>query len=104
MPSTTWYSKTSVNAAVSLSSESKVPAGKSAKASLVGANTVKLPGEDSVSTRPAACTAVTSVLRSGVATASSTMFDEPVKARAGSVVARPTKGSAAATPAVLPRN
>src|SRR5438270_4028939 len=45
-----------------LTSVSTVPAGSLAKAALVGAKTVNGPGLDSVSTRPAALTAATSVV------------------------------------------
>ena len=54
-------------------SVSTVPAGSLAKASLVGAKTVKGPGELSVSTRPAALTAATRVVWIGELTAFSTM-------------------------------
>merc|ERR1719265_2265755 len=57
-----------------LRSESSVPFGNLAKASFVGANTVNGPVPESVSTRPPAFTAVTSVDKSAVAAASSTMF------------------------------
>src|SRR5208282_5926217 len=53
---------------------STVPAGSLAKASLVGANTVKGPGPDSVSTRPAALTAATRVVWSFEFTAFWMMF------------------------------
>src|SRR6476661_11291195 len=52
---------------------STVPAGSLAKAALVGANTVKGPGPCSVSTRPAAFTAATSVVWSAELTAFWTM-------------------------------
>ncbi len=55
---------------------STVPAGSFAKASLVGANTVNGPGDCSVSTRPAAFTAATSVVWSFELTAFWTMFLE----------------------------
>ena len=42
---------------------STVPLGSLSKAAFVGANTVKGPGPDRVSTRPAAFTAATSVVR-----------------------------------------
>ena len=57
-----------------LSSVSTVPLGSAAKASLVGAKTVNGPGPSSVSTRPAALTAATSVVWSFELTAFSTMF------------------------------
>src|SRR6201992_3847867 len=53
---------------------STVPAGSLAKASLVGANTVNGPGPESVSTRPAAFTAATSVVWSFEFTAFWMMF------------------------------
>ena len=51
-----------------------MPFGSLAKAALVGANTVNGPGPYSVSTRPAAFTAATSVVWSFELTAFSTMF------------------------------
>ena len=51
-----------------------MPAGSLAKAALVGANTVNGPGPDSVSTRPAAFTAATSVVWSLELTAFWMMF------------------------------
>src|SRR6202044_4069909 len=57
-----------------LSRLSTVPAGNLANAALVGANTVNGPGPDSVSTRPAAFTAATSVVWSLELTAFCTMF------------------------------
>src|SRR3989344_3942674 len=65
-------------------SVSTVPAGSLANAASVGAKTVNGPGDASVSTRPAALTAATSVLRFGAALASSTMF------LAGYIAAPPT--------------
>ena len=53
-----------------------MPAGSLAKASLVGANTVNGPLPDSVSTRPAAFTAATSVVWSFELTAFWMMFLE----------------------------
>ena len=55
---------------------STVPAGSFANAALVGANTVKGPGPCSVSTRPAAFTAATSVVWSFEFTAFWMMFFE----------------------------
>ena len=52
---------------------STVPAGSLAKASSVGAKTVKGPGPSRVSTRPAALTAATRVLWMGELTAFATM-------------------------------
>src|SRR3954451_9423807 len=54
------------------SSESSVAFGILAKAAFVGANTVNGPGPESVSVRPAAFTAVTSVEKSGFDAAMST--------------------------------
>ena len=51
-----------------------MPAGSLANAALVGANTVNGPGPESVSTRPAAFTAATSVVWSFEFTAFWTMF------------------------------
>jgi hypothetical protein len=75
LPGTTWYVSTLVSVALfsGLSSVSTVPAGSAAKAALVGANTVNGPGLFSVSTRPAAFTAATSVVWSLELTALSTM-------------------------------
>ena len=56
-----------------LSSVSTVPAGKAAKAALVGANTVNGPGPFKVSTKPAALTAATRVVWSLELTALSMM-------------------------------
>ena len=56
-----------------ISSESTAPAGSSAKAALVGANTVKGPAPFSVSTRPAALTAATRVVWSFELTALATI-------------------------------
>jgi hypothetical protein len=70
---------------MSFSRASIVPAGSLAKASSVGAKTVKGPGPESVSTRPAALTAVTKVPKLPTAMAVSTMFfssegaDDPAK-------------------------
>src|ERR1700684_147458 len=71
-----------------------VPAGSLSKASLVGAKTVKGPGPDRVSTRPAALTAATRVVWSFELTAFWTMV------LVGYMAAPPTMGSlgAAATP------
>src|SRR5271156_6792391 len=57
-----------------MTSMSTVPFGSLAKASLLGANTVNGPGPDSVSTRPAAFTAATSVVWSLEFTAFWMMF------------------------------
>ena len=51
-----------------------MPLGRAANASLVGAKTVNGPGPSSVSTRPAAFTAATSVVWSFELTAFSMMF------------------------------
>jgi hypothetical protein len=53
---------------------STVPAGSAAKAASVGAKTVKGPLPLKVSTRPAALTAATNVLKLPAATAVSTIF------------------------------
>ena len=89
-----------------LSRSSTVPAGSFSKAALVGAKTVKGPSPDSVSTRPAAFTAATSVVWSAEFDAFSTMVIEGIIsapptmvfwAMAGAVRAR------AAAMAVAPR-
>ena len=67
-----------------LSSVSTVPAGSASNAALVGANTVNGPGPFSVSTRPAALTAATSVVWSLELTALSMM------SLVGSIEAPPT--------------
>ncbi len=59
-----------------LRSASTVPGGSLAKAESVGANTVNGPGPFNVSTRLAAVTAVTSVVKSPAPTAVSTMSVE----------------------------
>merc|ERR1740130_1723565 len=74
LPLTTWYNKSFVNCGMSLSKPARTPAGRSAKASLVGAKTVKGPTEESVPWRLAATTAVTKVDKSVVAWANCTMF------------------------------
>lgn len=58
---------------MSLRRLSTVPWGNLAKASSVGAKTVKGPGLFNVSTSPAACTAVTNVLKLPADTAVSTI-------------------------------
>merc|ERR1712048_667920 len=72
----TWYVKMSTNWPLfsGFKRVSRVPAGSAAKASLVGANTVKGPGELRVSTRSPATTAATKVERSSTDWASSTML------------------------------
>ena len=65
-----------------------MPAGSAAKAALVGANTVNGPGPLSVSTRPAALTAATSVVWSFELTALSMM------SLLGYIAAPPTIGLA----------
>ena len=59
-----------------------VPSGNAANASSVGANTVNGPSPFKVSTRPAACTAATNVVKDPAPTAVSTMSCEwpPAKA------------------------
>ena len=60
-----------MRASLSARSPLRVSAGIFAKASLVGAKTVKGPSPDKVSTKPAALTAANRVERAGVAMASS---------------------------------
>src|SRR5664279_1818749 len=72
-PETTWYRRIFLRAAGSLRRPSSVPAGSAAKAASVGANTVKGPLPWSVSTRPAALTAVSRVLNEPASVAVSTM-------------------------------
>src|SRR4051812_17707619 len=72
-PETTWYRRTFLSAAGSLRRPSSVPAGRAANAASVGANTVKGPLPWSVSTRPAALTAVSRVLNEPASVAVSTM-------------------------------
>src|SRR4249919_3649831 len=72
-PETTWYSRIFLSAAGSLRRPSSVPAGSAAKAASVGAKTVKGPLPWSVSTRPAALTAVSRVLNEPASVAVSTM-------------------------------
>merc|ERR550532_3129871 len=83
----TWYVRMSTSVALfsGFKRSSNVPAGSAPKASLVGANTVKGPGELRVSTRSPATTAATSVERSSTDWASSTMLglslDKPAGGR-----------------------
>src|SRR5690606_18389520 len=80
-------------------SDSTVPAGRAAKAAFVGAKTVKGPSPLSVSTNPAALTAATSVEKSGLPAAMSTM--------AGSravIGAHPAREAASPTPASPPKS
>jgi len=56
------------------SKEAKVPSGRAANASLVGAKTVKGPGELRVSTKSPATTAATKVLKLATDCASPTRF------------------------------
>src|SRR4051794_13726237 len=72
-PETTWYRRTFLSAAGSLSRPSSVPAGRAANAASVGANTVYGPAPSSVSTRPAALTAVSRVLNEPASVAVWTM-------------------------------
>src|SRR5215813_2029764 len=95
-----------------LSRLSTVPAGNLAKASLVGANTVNGPGPESVSTKPAAFTAATSVVWSFEFTAfwmmffdgyigappTLTVFSDMVSAASGAAV--PTANARAAAAAI----
>jgi len=78
VPGTTWYFRMAASFCwfSGFSSESSVPAGSLANASLVGAKTVKGPVPDRVSASPAAFTALTSVVKSGLAAAMSTMVCE----------------------------
>src|SRR6201996_2452769 len=89
LPATTWYVRifTSMSLFSGFSSVSTVPAGSFANASFVGANTVNGPAPSSVSTKPAAFTAATSVVWSCEFTAFSTIFFE------GYIAAPPTIGS-----------
>ena len=95
---TTWQVRILVSMSLfsGFSSVSTVPAGRASKAALVGANTVKGPSPCRVSTRPAACTAATSVVWSFEFTAFSTMF------LSANIAAPPTIGlsCADAVPAV----
>src|SRR5438309_12045346 len=75
-----------------MTSVSTVPAGSLPKAALVGANTVKGPAPESVSTRPAALTAATSVVWSFELTAFWTIV------LVGYIAAPPTIGLARAMP------
>merc|ERR1712151_35615 len=72
----TWYVRMSTSVALfsGFKRSSNVPAGSAPKASLVGANTVKCPGELRVSTRSPATTAATKVDRSSTDCANSTML------------------------------
>ena len=73
-PGTTWYVRTAVSFGLSLSRFWIVSAGILAKAASVGAKTVKGPLPLRVSTRPAAFTAVTRVLKEPASMAVSTIF------------------------------
>src|SRR5665213_3451006 len=85
----TWYSRILVRVALfsGFTRLSTVPAGSFPNAASVGAKTVKGPGPLSVSTRPAALTAATSVVWIGEFTAFSTMVLD------GDMAAPPTMGS-----------
>ena len=74
-PGTTWYVSTAVSLSLfsGFSRSSTVPGGSLANASFVGAKTVKGPSPESVSANPAAWTAVTSVEKSSLAAAMSTI-------------------------------
>ena len=63
LPAFTWYSSTWVRASLSASRASRVPSGSLAKASSVGAKTVKGPSEFRVSLRPAASMAAVRVVK-----------------------------------------
>merc|ERR1719183_2176288 len=75
-PDTTWYVRMSTSLALFLGSNklSSVSLGSLANAALDGANTVKGPLPCSAATRPPACSAITSVDRSLLPWASSTIF------------------------------
>ncbi len=85
LPEITWYRRTfcSVFLFAGCRSESRSAFGSAANAAFVGAKTVNGPAPESVPARSAAVTAATRVDRSGVATASSTMFCEVVPAAGG---------------------
>merc|ERR1712106_740788 len=70
-PGTTWRRRTAVRASLSARRLLRASSGILAKASLVGAKTVKGLSPDKVSTSPAALTAASRVERAGVAMASS---------------------------------
>merc|ERR1712226_819392 len=74
-PEATWYVRTAWSSLMFLGSNrwSRTSLGSLANASLVGANTVKGPGPERVSTNCPAFKAATRVERSGVATAISTI-------------------------------
>jgi len=93
----TWYVRMSTSVALfsGFKRSSNVPAGSAPKASLVGANTVKGPGELRVSTRSPATTAATRVERSSTDCASSTMFGLSLDKPAGG---RSTPSMMCATP------
>ena len=76
LPEITWYWSTLCSLCLfsGFSSESRSAFGSAANAAFVGAKTVNGPAPESVPARSAAVTAVTSVARLGVATASWTMF------------------------------
>mmetsp|Transcript_11879 Transcript_11879/g.26004 ORF Transcript_11879/g.26004 Transcript_11879/m.26004 type:complete len:250 (+) Transcript_11879:191-940(+) len=79
LAATTWYLSMAISLSLfsGRSKVSKVPAGRAAKASLVGANTVKgpLPSPESTSTKSAAVTASTRVLNTSSPAAISTMLE-----------------------------
>src|SRR5947209_1550044 len=97
LPATTWYVSTLVSVSLfsGLTKLSTVPAGNLSNASFVGANTVNGPVPDNVSTRPAAFTALTSVVWSLELTAFWTMFFF------GDMGAPPTVGSFASAEPML---
>src|SRR6476646_916942 len=94
-PATTWFVRILVSVALSARTLFRVSAGILANASLVGAKTVMAGAEFSVSTRPAALTAVTSVESTGlllaaVATGSVAMpLNEPLPSFGTAVQAVP---------------
>ena len=73
LPLVTWYSNMSLRAGISASKDSRVPSGRLAKASSVGAKTVNWSSPLSTPSSSAACRAVTSVVNLPSATAISTM-------------------------------
>merc|ERR1719463_829836 len=89
----TWKVRMSASCALfsGFRSESTVPAGRAPNASLVGANTVNGPGDDNVSAKSAATTAVTRVERSSTDCANSTMLG----------LSAPTSGGGSMTPSMM---
>lgn len=73
-PDATWYVSILVSSFLSCNKLSNAPEGSFANAASVGAKTVNGPGPLSVSTRSAACTAFTSVVKFSASIAVSTIF------------------------------